>query len=1050
MIIMDNKYILEEEIYSGPQSKVYVGRHKRNDNSKVIIKVLNNKMESHNGDIEEIFKRDSKALSLINNPNIIEYKDSGIDKDNLYIVMEKFDNTNLYTLIEKRQLSYLEKLNIMLKILDGIQAAHDKRIIHRDIKPSNVLVNSDFTVKVIDFGISKILDLNAYRTNYTLKDYVTKRYASPEHYQGLEVDARTDIFSLGCVLFFLLTEVEPCEEKRSILNEIETFGFTDNLKSILTKSLSYDKEMRYASILSFISDIENEIDMATTNHETLKIFVPKIVYRDLRDIGKFTDTSFPNVKSYIESSLKDPYIYKTPNNTYYLIGDDIRYQIVPETNKGYFKILRVFPIEKYSDNELEKSKGIELNLNIDITSSIPTNNSNAKSELVKLLKAINTNFERFKESKIKTQNTNQLIKEWEDVLKTINKINYDRKHIGNYIKTNYDNRRNFLIVEMDTNFEPSLIQDGDYLKLPNNGDKFINVGEIKEVNNNIISVALKPDIQHSEISKRGEAQIDLSMNNATLRRFNNALYALKNNEAVNKNLIDILINPSLLTMKNLELSLEFINTNIDPSNKNAVTEALKTNDIYLIQGPPGTGKSTVITEIINQIFKEDQNSKVLITSPSHVAVDHLLKNIVKDHKDKKIIRIGTSEKISKASNNLLATEQIKLWSEEVKNKSIDYTYNLITQDKNDKELKKYLQHHLKRNSHIKESELNEALIPDKTKHLVNIIRDWNNRLELLDEFDDIFAREASIVAATCVGISSRHALRNLTYDWVIIDEAARATAPELILPMLLGKKIILVGDHKQLPPIVNLVHEQEIKKDINIKKLEKSLFEEIFDKSSGEAHTTLTSQFRMHPTISKLVNESFYPSYTIKTKVSELERQHNLGFPHQVVWLDTSTLENNIQESVGKSFRNQLEVKVIQNELRKINDIYSKRNEKVKVAVISGYNAQKQLLINEINPEGTMWTNVSVQIDSIDAFQGSESDIVFYSLVRSNDDNKIGFLKDERRLNVALSRGRTCLMIVGNKESVLDYRTNRGNSFNKIIRFIKAHPKTCDIKGATL
>ena len=1049
MIILDNKYVLEENIYLGPQSKVYIGKHIKNENSKVTIKVLNNKMESQNGDIEEIFKRDSKALSLLNNPNIIEYKDSGIDKDNLYIVMEKFDNTNLYSLIEERRLSYLDKLNIMLKILDGIQAAHDKRIIHRDIKPSNILVNSDLTVKVIDFGISKILDLNAYRTNYTLKDYITKRYASPEHYQGLEVDARTDIFSLGCVLLYLLTEVEPTEDKKSIVGQIGTLDFSENIKSILTKSLAYDKEKRYASTLSFISDLEKEIELATTNNGVLKIFVPKIIHRNLRDTGKISDTNFLNVKLFIESSLKDPYIYKTPNNTYYLIGEEIRYQIIPEVNKGYFKILKVFPIEKYSDNELEKSKGIELNLNIEITSTIP-NNTNAKAELNKLLKAINTNLERFQEFKTKLQNTNKLIKEWEDVLKTINKINYNREHIGNYKKFNYENRKNFLIVEMDNNFEPSLIQDGDYLKLPRSGKKFINVGEIKEVNNNRITVALKPEIDLSEINEKGEAQIDLSMNNATLRRFNNALYALKNNEAVNKNLIDILINPSLLTMKNLELSLEFFNNKIDPSNRNAVIEALKTNDLFLIQGPPGTGKSTVITEIVNQIFKDDQNSKVLITSPSHVAVDHLLKNIVEDHESKKIIRIGTSEKISKDSNNLLATEQIKLWCEDVKSKSINFSYNLITENNNDKEIKKFLQYNLKKNPYIKENEVNEALIPEKTKLLVNIIKDWNNRLELIDEFDDIFAREASIVAATCVGIASRHALRNLTYDWVIIDEAARATAPELILPMLLGKKIILVGDHKQLPPIVNLVHEQELKIDIDIKKLEKSLFEEIFEKSSGESHTTLTSQFRMHPTISRLVNDSFYPSYTIKTKVNATERQHNLGFPHQVVWLDTSTSDNNLEEAVNRSFRNRLEVKVIQKELRKFNAIYKERNENVKVAVISGYSAQKQLLINEINPEGAIWTNLNIQIDNIDAFQGSESDIVFYSIVRSNDDNDIGFLKDERRLNVALSRGRNLLVIVGNKDRVLDYRTNRVNSFHKIIKFVNANQRTCITKGATL
>lgn len=1048
METLDNKYYIEENVYSGPQSKIYIGSHVKNNNLKVTLKILNSNLASVEGDIEEIFKRDSKALSLINNSNIIEYKDSGTYLDNFYIVMEYFEGVNLYEFIQMNKISYLEKLNIILKVLDGIQAAHDKRIIHRDIKPTNILINKDQEIKIIDFGISKILDINTYRSTNTLKDYITKRYASPEHLLGSNVDIKADIYSIGCVLYYILTGEEPPEDKNEIDFYIEKIKFGDDIKDILKKALAYEKENRYLDILFFINDIEKEIESSTNKEGTLKIFVPRIINTYLSEIGKLTDVSFSNVKSYIERSLMDPYIYKTPNNSYYLIGDEVRYQIIPEISKGYFKIFKVFSIDTYSDNELERAKGIKLPFNIEITSTIP-NNPNSKKELESLVAAINLNLSRFKDSIIKAESTNKLITEWQHVIKDINKINYKRQNIGRYRNIEYDERTNTLIVEMEDSFEPSMIQDGDYLKLSKSGKKFINVGPIREIKNNFIVVAFNPKVEFLDLDKRGDAKIDVSMNDTTLKRFNNALYALRDNEAINKNLVDILVDPSILTVKNIDLSVDFINQKLDVSNQEAVVEALKTKDLFLIQGPPGTGKSTVITEIINQVFIEDENAKVLITSPSHVAVDHLLKNIVKDHENKKIIRIGTSEKISKESTNLLASEQIKLWSEEVKKESIEFSYSYLCAGSSDKVLKNYLQYHLKGNKHIKINEIDDSLIPDKVKDLVNILIDWNNRIGLIDEFDHIFAREASIVAATCVGIASRHALRTLTYDWVIIDEAARATAPELLLPMLLGKKIILVGDHKQLPPIVNLVHEQELFGNIDLKILEKSLFEEIFEKSSGgPAQKTLTSQFRMHSVISKLVNTCFYPNFDIKTKSKDIDKQHNLEFPQQIVWIDTSHSFNNEEDPVNKSFRNNLEVKVILKKLEECNNVYKSKGIKASVAVISGYSAQKQLLLNEINPESSKWSNLEIQIDNIDAFQGSEADLVFYSLVRSNKSNKIGFLKDERRLNVALSRGRNCLIIVGNKDAVCDYRPNKSNSFNRIVSFINSNPNNCLIEGA--
>jgi superfamily I DNA and/or RNA helicase len=117
------------------------------------------------------------------------------------------------------------------------------------------------------------------------------------------------------------------------------------------------------------------------------------------------------------------------------------------------------------------------------------------------------------------------------------------------------------------------------------------------------------------------------------------------------------------------------------------------------------------------------------------------------------------------------------------------------------------------------------------------------------------------------------------------------------------------------------------------------------------------------------------------------------------------------RKKYNDSYRNNLEVRVIKKEIERINKIYADKNINASIAIISGYNAQKQLLINSIEPGNSKWTNVKIQIDNIDAFQGSECDIVLYSLVRSNDNYDLGFLKDQRRVNVALSRGKTVYIL---------------------------------------
>jgi len=495
--------------------------------------------------------------------------------------------------------------------------------------------------------------------------------------------------------------------------------------------------------------------------------------------------------------------------------------------------------------------------------------------------------------------------------------------------------------------------------------------------------------------------------------------------------------------------------NLDPANQRAVQKALSTKDICLIQGPPGTGKTTVITEIVCQILKTNPKAKILLSSQSHVAVDHALKNITKLLPQFNIIRIGRADnnRISEEALSLMMPNQIKKWIEEVKGKSrmelLKYLRSkFILKEGGDNSIESLLNDI----DSVIPKPLSVSINDSEITKLITITREWYRKLGKSEEFEAIFARKASIVASTCMGIASRHALNSMVFDWVIVDEAGRATPPELLVPIIRGRKIVLVGDHKQLPPVVNseLTKEDLEKLDIRLCDLEKSLFEDLIQKIPDEAKVVLTSQFRMHPAIARLIAEVFYPSVDIKTKIKPEERKHNLSWwPRTIAWFNTQNLDNCREQEDGLSKRNYAEAEVILKILKEINQQYNGSPTKIRVGVISGYAAQKALLINLVAPSNSeRWENIKIIIDNVDAFQGSETDIAIYSVVRCNKDNRIGFLHDSRRLNVALSRARNALIIVGNIHFIERVQVSTGNPFGNLLTYMKKNRADCLIEDA--
>jgi superfamily I DNA and/or RNA helicase len=291
-----------------------------------------------------------------------------------------------------------------------------------------------------------------------------------------------------------------------------------------------------------------------------------------------------------------------------------------------------------------------------------------------------------------------------------------------------------------------------------------------------------------------------------------------------------------------------------------------------------------------------------------------------------------------------------------------------------------------------------------------------------------------------LGVTNIPGVWAVEYDWVIVDEAGRATPPEILVPLVRGKKILLVGDHKQLPPVVDITLSDEDKQkyELNEKSLEISLFEDIFHRADEQIRTILG--YRMHNGIGSLVSNVFYDKAVQNADITE-ELEHNLSQwqSKSVVWLSTSLKDDRFEKTVGKSKKNELEAKLITENCENIENELRRMNKSLSLGVISGYSEQKLLLEQLINPKDkTRWEKLSIEIDNIDAFQGQEREVVIYSVVRSNKKRDIGFLKDYRRLNVALSRARKLLIIVGDHEMAAEANTyDEMNPFAEVLKNIQ-------------
>jgi len=578
--------------------------------------------------------------------------------------------------------------------------------------------------------------------------------------------------------------------------------------------------------------------------------------------------------------------------------------------------------------------------------------------------------------------------------------------------------------------------------------------------------------------------------------------------------IEYQINSSSENYRDLDYHL--LNSRINDPQKQAIIKTLLAEDLALIQGPPGTGKSTAIAEIIWQHIRKNPEERILLTSETNLAVDNAIDRIVNNnHNLVKPVRIGGEEKLEMEGRQF-SLDVMKRWVE-----SGSVAIDEEEQNKEDESLPQKLILHnwidnIKRR--IDKTEF------DETSFVL-----WNNLLsepikEIRQIFFNNYIKNCNVIGATCSSIAKTSSLgkwtnfywsyqdifgskKALQFTTVIQDESSKATPAELSLPLIYGKKNIIIGDHRQLPPmlskddfmlsfdfLLDRIEKEDDKKKIkqlksfvnkHFKEMEISHFERLFERIDDSLRGKFNIQYRMHPDINEVIKQFYIKDGGLEcglvspidlgvndsdmtnsaSRYHGIEIENFISKDNHVIWIDTNTPEL----LAGTSRINYGEIEAIREVLTKFRHSDSFKAyqsfwdnpEDQQIGLISFYGKQIQLLKNLRNE----FEDIPIRVSTVDRFQGMERNIIIVSTVRSNriatdkkqkpdinmygelgfsEQKELGFAQSPNRLNVALSRAKRLLIIVGNSELF-----RKKDIYNNVYKTIADNPNGRIIKYET-
>lgn len=516
-----------------------------------------------------------------------------------------------------------------------------------------------------------------------------------------------------------------------------------------------------------------------------------------------------------------------------------------------------------------------------------------------------------------------------------------------------------------------------------------------------------------------KVRVDLYVNDITYQRMLDALEKIKKLKGKKRKLVKTLLDGKKLQHDTID-EIYYCNQELNESQKEAVRKAIKAEDIHLIHGPPGTGKTVTSVEVIEQYIEKDKD--VLACADSNVAVDNLVEHLVS--RGRRVVRVGhparvtpvlrkhTLDYLLEKNDTYQKAQELREEAFELKDEQEDYTYpsGRWRRGLSNEAIK----------SLAEKDKGSRGIPPNKMKEMAKSLELQEKIDELFDKVDDLEEKavsevlERSDVVCSTNSSSASQALEEEDFDLCVIDEATQATEPSCLIPSIKAEKLVMAGDHKQLPPTI-------LNEEAKREGLDETMFERLIALFGDNVKTLLKIQYRMHEKIMRFSADEFYngelladssvEAHTLKDIIDRDPKgkfRHVLD-PYPPLSMIDTKMEMPERTRSGSTSKENPGEAVLAKELAE--EYLDLGLEATDIGIITPYKDQADLIEKKIVEE-------NLEIDTVDGFQGREKEVIILSLTRSNDEGFIGFLKDLRRLNVSLTRAKRKLIVLCDKSTL--------------------------------
>lgn len=760
-------------------------------------------------------------------------------------------------------------------------------------------------------------------------------------------------------------------------------------------------------------------------------------------------------------------------------------------------------------NELEKSI-------VKIRNDIETKN-NELQQICFEKGELNSNFKSLEDAVWECEEENAQIDIYTNISFIVNTLNNALLKLGNYDNTNLLNKLNASFSEIEEGYKVRCKNQIDMKKLLykikclKNAQSINNTAKDIEIELNKIQLDNYEAIKYLELAKTEEANLEEQISKLNLmielkeKMVNSAklLQELKKKYNINDIVVvDTVLNQQITNKVICDFECEIASLYNNKPNKFFMLLGLKKS--WKVEVETKLHMAQKYIECINSVINEVNIQKDIYKEKRQYYIKELFSVLRKIESDegekfepiKNEINLNNRRLLDLKRNYEENKESIKsIMENQINMIQKDFTMSRNKLEEQVDEVNKIIEKIQVFNNSVREifhvdlsvedvakkdqciKEYYKKIIEPKkfiTNNYVEIVGEWINRIRKRKygdkkELNDLYINTANVIGITCVQSGNKDFTEKYPdFDVVIVDEVSKATPPELVLPMLKGKKIVLVGDHKQLPPMIGSETFEELK-ELNNKEvaidseaddleyMKKSLFEELFINVPESNKIMLNVQYRMHSSIMDTINQFYIDSQNkgliCGVENEEVVKNHKLHTKYfnennNLIWVDIP-LHKKFYEKINSqnSFYNETEIEVIAQLLEDINNNCEDLKIKKEVAVITFYGAQARLMQKEFI-SSNKFKNLKVRVGTVDRFQGMEREIVIVSFVRNNNKGNIGFAKDPKRINVALSRAQNLLIIVGCSELFCEknFHKKARENYKNVLKVVDTYNGIIDAK----